>query len=824
MSKYKQLLTSLLLSFQAVILITVSEASANVAMDINADWRFTKQNISSVNNVLSSSFDDTGWKKVNLPHDWSIQDIEGTNSPFDKNSVDQYDTGYTQGGIGWYRKKISLDDSVKDQVAILEFGGVYMNSTVYINGKHVGGQHYGYTSFWLDITKHLNIGEENIIVVNVNNNHLNSRWYSGSGIYRPVSLIFKPKLHIKHWGTAITTPKVDSKKAQVSITTELALVKPSRKPQEISNKESIELLAQLIDDTGRIVATKSNWLSKAEFIDGDAIVHYDFMISDPNLWSPEQPYLYTLQQVVKQAGKVLETTRTPLGIRALTFSAQQGVKINGQPLRLKGMNIHHGHYLLGAQAYKSAEVRKVKKILAAGYNAVRTAHNPPSKAFLAAADEFGLLVINEAFDAWNKHKWDHVNDYASHFSQDWQRDLTNFIKRDRNHPSVIMWSLGNEIPEQNEKLGAETAAMLKAFVLAIDSSREVTIGANTSGEIADPYLQHFAVVGYNYQEMNYLSDHERFPKRVMYGSETYSNKAFEYWQYVEKYPFIIGDFVWTGWDYLGEASIGWTGYAPEWKSLGSFPWTLAYSGELDALGFKRPSAYYRDVLWNTGHNQISAFVKSPTPSLQPSQNPTWYLDWVQPDIHPSWTWPGAEGKLLEVEVYSARDSVELFLNGKSYGKKSTSRASEFKAKYQIPYTPGQLKAVGYHKGVAIDEWLLTTASSASTVKLVAEQKTINADGKDLVYISAELFDEHGNRVYHWHEDIPLTFNVTGAGRLIALGNANPRSVESFTHHTRETFRGRVVAVIQSIAGEKGEITINATAKGLSTGATTINSL
>lgn len=803
----------LLFSFNALAADRVDNNNYHIG-DINAHWQFTNQDMSLAKQaVFSGNFDDSTWQTVSLPHDWSIKDIGTTHSPFDQHSIDKYDTGYTNGGIGWYRKKIHLAEHFKDQLAILEFGGIYMDSAVYVNGHHVGGQYYGYTSFWLDITQYLHFGAENVIAVQVNNNHLNSRWYSGSGIYRPVTLTFKPQLHTKPWGIAITTPVATPKQSQVIVTTELAANKLTSF-SDLDDKQPIDLTLQILDEQGNLVAETVKNLAKADFSHNQKIIKHEFTLKQATLWSPSQPYLYTLKQVLNYAGKIQETIATPFGIRVLSFSAKQGFSINGKPLLLKGMNIHHGNYLLGAEAHKSTEIRKVKKILAAGYNAVRTAHNPPSQAFLNAADQLGLLVINEAFDAWNNKKWDHDNDYSSHFKQNWQQDLTNFIKRDRNHPSVIMWSLGNEIPEQNDQQGADTAAMLKAFALGIDDSREITVGANTSGLPSDPYLQNFKLVGYNYQEMNYQSDHQRFPQRVMYGSETYSARAFEYWRYVEKYPYIIGDFVWTGWDYLGEASIGWTGYAPQWQGLADYPWTLAYSGELDALGFKRPSAYYRDVLWKTGNNKISAFVKSPTPSLQPAQNPDWYLDWVQADLHPSWTWPHAIGQVLTVEVYSVFDSVELFLNGNSLGKKPTSLNTEYKAQYQVPYEAGELKAVGYSQGVASAEWLLTTAASPSEIRLVAESETISADGKSLVYITAELFDAKGHRVYHWDDDLPVHFDVTGAGRLLAVGNANPRSVESFSQGVRKTFRGRVVAVVQSIAGQTGTITLKASGKGL----------
>jgi len=836
------LIVSSMFNTFAVLANTVNTANKgrdiNAFADINFAWRFSKnEDITAKDTVYSQLFDDSAWQLVNLPHDWSIENIGSSNSPFDKNSVDQYDTGYSQGGIGWYRKTIKLSKSLKDKIAILEFGGIYMNSEVYINGHYVGGQHYGYTSFWLDITQQLNFGEDNTIVVKVNNNHLNSRWYSGSGIYRPVSLRFKAAVHIERWGTSISTPSITKHTATVKVATVVVNRLSANSSADSSagsndvrqiSKAKVFLLSQILNNKNDVITEVK---SPVEFAQVKTVINTQLIVANPRLWSPKTPQLYTLRQTLVVEGKNQDINETVFGIRQLTFDAKKGFLINGQSMLLQGLNIHHDNYLLGSAAHKRAEERKVEKILSAGYNAVRTAHNPPSTYFLNAADRLGLLVINEAFDAWNKQKWDHKNDYASRFKQDWQTDLSNFINRDKNHASIIMWSVGNEIPEQNDQQGADTAAMLKAFVLSIDDSREITIGANTSGEKSDPFLKNFNVVGYNYQEMNYQSDHQRFQQRIMYGSETYSDKAFDYWQYVENHPYIIGDFVWTGWDYLGEASIGWTGYAPEWKGLAPFPWTLAYCGEMDALGYKRPSAYYRDVLWKTGQNKISVFVKSSVPSLQGEKNHDGFLDWVQPDLHPSWTWPQAKGKSLEVVVYSVFDEVELFINGKSLGRKATSAATEFKTQYLVPYEEGQLKAVGYLNGRSdghltdkiMGEWILNTASKPSQIRLTQQRKTMLSDGADLVYITAELFDKNGLRVYYWHDDLVVNFNVSGPGELLALGNANPRSVESFTGMSRTTFRGRVVAVIQSRHNESGEITITASAAGLKQATTSVSS-
>lgn len=790
-------------------------SDANSHIDINLDWRF---HLGDVEHASEVNFDTASWQKIQLPHDWSIKDIGTTNSPFDKDSIDQYDTGYSKGGIGWYRKDIKLNDELKDSVAILEFGGIYMNSQVYVNGTLVGGQHYGYTSFWIDISNKLKFGENNTIAVKVNNNHLNSRWYSGSGIYRPVSLTFKSATHIQHWGTFVNTPEITDQLAIIKVDTSIV-----SKVAVEQTKKNISLIQEVLDQQGHVVAQQHNanvtltstHKKKNSAAQSSANVKSTITLSRPKLWSGSSPYLYKLKQTLVVDDVPSDVSETEFGIRQLTFDANTGFTLNGQTILLKGLNIHHDNYLLGAAAYQRAEERKVETILAAGFNAVRTAHNPPSVAFLNAADRLGLLVINEIFDAWNYAKFDHKNDYSSRFKLDWQQDVSNFIKRDRNHPSVIMWSLGNEIPEQNEALGVNTAAMLKAHVLSLDSSRKITIGANTAGEKADPYLNVFDVVGYNYQEKHYQSEHKRFPKRVMYGSETYSNLAFEYWQYVENLPYVIGDFVWTGWDYIGEASIGWTGYAPEWKNLAPYPWTLAYTGEIDALGFKRPAAYYRDVLWHTGNNKISAFVKSPTPSLSPEQNPSWYLYWVSPDIHPSWTWPEAKGKKVDVVVYSQFDQVELFINDKSYGRKLTSKDTKYMTTFNVPYIEGTLRVVGYNDGIAQDQWRLETAGKPTEIRLVSQRKSLSADGQDLAYVSAELYDENGHRVYHWNEDVAVEVNVTGAGKLLALGNANPRSVESFESNTRQTFRGRLVAVIQSTNGAVGYITVTAKAKGIS---------
>lgn len=769
------------------------------ALDVDTfafDWQFHHGDIEL------AEVDSYPWRKVQIPHDWSIENPPGE-PPFFANSEDAYDTGYARAGVGWYRKSFYVPESLSGKRLLVEFGGIYLNSDIYLNGVRVGGQHNGYISFVVELTPEIRFGERNTLAVRVDNNGRNSRWYSGSGIYRPVKLMVRNPVDFRHWGTRVVSSPSNSssgnRDARISVTTEM----------DVRTKRDVEakLSYRIVDADGRVVArTERAWTPDL----GEQVVQQDILLKNVRLWSPESPYLYRLQQELVY-GKETSSSEAVFGVRQIRFDSEAGFSINGKSTLLRGMNMHHDNYMLGAAAYDRAEERKVERILAAGYNAVRTSHNPPSQAFLDAADRLGLLVIDEAFDAWNRKKWDHDNDYSSHFEWDWRRDLGNFIARDFNHPSVIMWSLGNEIPEQNEPLGAKTAQALVEFVQERDTSRPTTIGANTSGEKADPFLSSFDVVGYNYERDNYLSDRARNPRRIMYGSETYPRDAFDYWSYVEKYPFVIGDFVWTGWDYLGEAGIGWAGYGPEWQGIGPYPWHLAYCGEIDALGYKRPLGYYRDVLWQTGKNRISLFVESPEPSYSPVATPDRYDYWVHPDIHPSWTWPGRENQPLNIWVYSIYDRVELFLNGRSLGIRDNSKNNQWRRRFSVSYEPGELVAVGYRlvegEAVAAERSVLMTTGAAASIELTADRDRFSADGRDLIFLTARLLDKNGHPVYHPTLDEKLTFDVSGEADLIGIGNGNPVSRESFQSHFRRTHNGKLVAVIRSRYEKPGEVIV-----------------
>jgi beta-galactosidase len=762
-------------------------------------WRFEKGNIPDAN---QAGFDDSTWRIVSIPHDWSIEDLTRENGPFDACAVNLYDVGYTVGGTAWYRKKFSLDANDNEKKIHLQFDGIYMNSDVWVNGVHVGNRPYGYSTFWFDITDYVNFGAENVIAVEVKNEGKNSRWYSGSGIFRPVTLMIMDKVHIAHWDPYITTPVVSASSADVRVRTEVK--------NESDSSKTVTLQSTILDSNGVTVATDSAIFSISSA--ASHVFDQTITVSNLNLWSIDSPMLYILSQDVNVSGQVVDHVETNFGIRSISFNATNGFLLNGQSVLLQGSCMHHDNYMLGSAAFDRAEERRVEMTKAAGYNAIRTSHNPPSQAFLNACDRLGVLVIDEAFDMWNNCKWDHVDDYSKYFASWWQADIDSMVLRDRNHPSVVMWSIGNEIPEQGTTQGTITAQMLATYVRSLDPTRPVTLAANGSGASYDAYFATLDVVGYNYQPGSYTSEHARIPARVMFGSESFPKDAFNYWKAVEDYSYVIGDFVWTGYDYLGEASIGWTGYAPSWWGLGPYPWHLAYCGDIDACGYKRPAAYYRGVLWNTGQNKVCAFVKSPTPSL-PNQDLSWNRQWVYPDIHPSWTWPGYEGASLEVTVYSECEQVELFLNDVSLGTKATSGANKCTATWNVTYAPGELKAVGYVGGVPQAQWILNTAGVPMVISLTADKSTIAADGSSLCYVTAELLEGSGNAVYDPNDDRLISFDINGPGKLAGVGNANPYGTESFQRPQRMTFRGRCVAVLKSTL-KTGTITLTASSSGL----------
>ena len=723
--------------------------------------------------------------------------------PFDSWSEGGRSEGFTRSGTAWYRKHFTVPAEWKDKRVLVQFDGVYMNADVWLNGTHLGRHSYGYTSFVLDLTEHLREGA-NVLAVEVKTIQPNSRWYPGAGIYRHVWLkVFSP-VHLANWGMAVTTPEVSRDLAKVVVATTIE--------NTTGQRDEVVLETEIFSPQGESLGVKRsiNRISEQQPYPYEQI----FRVMRPALWSPDTPRLYTAVTTLKKGDEVLDTRRTAFGIRSIEFDAAKGFLLNGMPTLLKGACMHHDNGPLGAAAYDRAEERKVELMKSAGYNAIRCAHNPPSPAFLDACDRIGMLVINEAFDYWNRSKRLKHGDFPLR----WQSDIESMVLRDRNHPSVMMWSIGNEITEQHQDAGAKTARELADYVRSLDSTRPVTAGMCQFGMDTDwlnrePFSAALDVPGYNYRLQDFRSDHIRHPDRVMYMSESTGSEAFAYWSLVEDLDYVIGDFVWTGMDYLGESAVGW---AALYDPTIDFPWTLPYCGDLDLCGFRRPASYYRDVMW--GDEGVYAFVQTPDP------NATFGIPykslWGWPDVQMSWTWPGHEGKGVNVEVYAGCERVRLLVNGKDYGVKTVGRETEYKAVWNdVIYEPGTLQAIGYDGAGETAQWTLRTAGKPAAVRLWADRQVIAADGQDLSYVTVEIVDSQGVRIPD--AKLPITLDVQGAGELIGFGSGNPRTAESFQARQRNAFEGRCLAIIKA-SKQPGTITVKADGPGLKTGAVTVD--
>ena len=762
------------------------------------DWLFYRGNAEHAEQI---KFDDSSWRLLNLPHDWSIEDIPGTNSPIDSNAIGGIDAGYLVGGTGWYRKTFMLPRDIGDKQFILQFDGVYMNADIWLNEQHLGNHPYGYTSFRYDITRYLLPGKENIISVKVNNEGRNSRWYSGSGIYRHVWLSVLEPVHLDPWQVFITTPLANEKQANVNIKTIVY--------NESKDASDVVLVSRIIDQSGNKVAQ----IESKQSVSAHAEVEFiqEISLTSPLLWSPDSPALYTAVSEISVPGEegqnqTKDRLETRFGVRTVAINAKDGFLLNGKNLLLQGACMHHDNGPLGAAAYDRAEERRVELMKANGYNAIRCSHNPPSSAFLNACDRLGILVIDEAFDMWREQK--NPQDYHLYFNDWWQKDIEGMVLRDRNHPSIFLWSIGNEIPERGKPEGAAIARQLVDYIKKLDSSRLITSAVNSVTLDKDPYFSTLDVCGYNYAIDNYVSDHKRLPERIIISTESFPLEAFDYWMAVKDYPWVIGDFVWTGYDYLGEASIGWLGYPHE----GSFyPWTHAFCGDIDICGYKRPQSYYRDVLWKN-EKQVSIFVKPPIPSFPLNPKKEIWSKWEWQDVVASWNWQGYEGSLLNIEVYSSCPEVELFHNQISLGRKKTNRGNKWIATWQIPYESGRLSAKGYDglSVVAICE--LKTADKPVKITMLADRTSIKADGQDLSYITVELWDLNGVR--NPVAENLVNFEIEGPGSIIAVGSSNPMGTESFKQPLRNAYQGRCQVIIKS---EKtpGDIKLKALSDGLS---------
>ena len=716
------------------------------------DWTFT-QNGKTV--------------RVDLPHDWDI--YAGPNSGKGATGTGG---GWYEGGIGEYRKKLQVESlNLKDELLKLHFEGVYQKAEVFINGQKAGQHDYGYTPFTVDITPYLYIEKANEVLVRVNNSEQpNCRWYSGSGIYRHVWLEMMPKVHIAENGIFVTTDLATDGVQKAKIDVKVTVENEDKVPHTATVK--VEKQEQTVS------------LNAGERKDID----FSYIIDHPHLWSPNDPYLYSALVSLNRE----QQEAVSFGIRRIQYDAHRGFMLNGKPLLLNGACLHHDDGVLGAMAFDAAEIRKVRQMKEAGFNLIRTSHNPTSRAFLDACDSIGMLVIGEAFDGWREAKNPH--DYSTLFDTHYRDDIHAMILRDRNHPCIISWSIGNEVIERKDIRVVHTAKLLKAAILECDPTRPVTEALcawDNDWEIYDPHFEVLDIGGYNYMIHKHATDHQRDPQRVMWQTESYPRDAFRNWATVADNSYVIGDIVWTGLDYLGESGIGryyYEGDRPgeHYANGGQPEWHGAYCGDVDITGWRKPISHYREILWNSPLTSLYMAVREPDGYHGKIHTTAWSV-WPTWE---SWTWPGWEGKNIDVEVYTKEPEVTLYLNDQEVGRKAVNRTTEYKAVFTIPYQPGTLRAEAGGKKVVLE-----TAGTPAKLKLTADRRSITADGQDLAFITIEVIDRQGHVCPE--AAIPCQVSVSGSGSLLAAASADLMDTEPYTSPRVTTWKGRAIIVVRS---------------------------
>lgn len=777
-------------------------------------WKFFK---GAGDGLEAKAVDDSKWRVVDLPHDWSIEDLppmpDGKQAgPFYSKAEGATATGYAVGGEGWYRKSFMLAKDLAGSHVEVVFGGVNEVADVWLNGQHISTHYHGYTEFVCDLTPYLVVGE-NVLAVRARNIGRTSRWYSGSGIYRSVTLdVVSQAARIANRGVSVMTRRISDAGAQVDVATDMADLSPG-----------LSLVTSIRDAQGHVVASTASAAA--------AHVAQSLIVPSPALWSPASPALYSVETEVRKNKQTIDRMVTPLGIRIVTFDAENGMQINGEPTKLRGGCVHADNGLLGAASYPDAEDRRMRVMKARGYNAIRCSHNPPSQAFADAADRNGMLLLVEAFDCWLVGK--NPQDYSVYFKDHWREDLTSMVLSHRNHPSVIMWSIGNEIPHRSAYAGVEIEWQLANAVRTIDPTRPVTAAINgfngrlvkPDADTARPGLANVPdenavifldVVGYNYKLPHYEADHANFPKRIMFGTESFPKDVFDIWSLTETKPYLLGDFVWVAMDYLGETGVG----ANQWvkpqasamPNMGGagWPWVDAYCGDIDLIGEPKAASRARDVVWAVSPLEIAVQRPGPDGMIESVSQ------WGWSDELASWSWAGSEGKPLRVTLYARADHVDLYLNDQKVGAKDLTSADKLQAQFTVPYAPGVLRAVASRGGVEIAHKTLTTLGAPAAVRLNAETKAGRANRNALTYVSVAIVDAEGRPLPDAVNDLTLT--VDGPAEIVGFGSGYPKARGSFQSNATQTYYGRALAILRS-KGKAGAITVTVKSEGLLTGST-----
>lgn len=776
-------------------------------VSFNQSWRFQ---LGDVVNGKDATLNDSQWRQLNLPHDWSVEGVFSESHPAGTGG------GALPGGMGWYRKTFTVPTTSKGKLIFIEFDGVYRNSEVWINGHYLGKRPYGYSTFEYELTPHLFYGAKpNLIAVKVDNSQQpNSRWYSGSGIYRNVWLTTLDPVHIEHWGTYVTTPEVSEQSATIVVKTKVR--------NNSSRFAPVDLTTVILDAAGREVTrlTEKGVASKAL----SAEVSQTLKVSAPVLWSDERPYLYKVISQLTQSGRVVDRYETPLGIRTFRFDVEKGFYLNGKPVKIRGVCNHHDLGSLGAAVNTRAIERQLEMLKAMGVNGLRTSHNPPAPELLDLTDKMGFIVMDEAFDVWKIQKTKF--DYHLDWDQWHKRDLEDMVLRDRNHPSIIIWSIGNEVMEQWNKnpAGGTISKELVAIVRNLDLTRPITSATNgvsrdnkviTEGDLD--------LVGTNYHHAQFLEFPKMFPGRAIIGAETnssvhtrgsyampsdeilrwprktedilklgptyecsaYDNSTApwgsgheEMWKLVKKHDWFSGMYIWTGWDYLGEPT--------------PFPWPAvsSYFGIIDLAGFPKDPYYFYQSEWTN------------TPVLH---------------LFPHWNWK--LGETVDVVAYfNNADEVELFLNGRSQGTKRK-LGDDMRVFWRLVFEPGLLKAVSRKNGKVVLSREVRTAEPPAKVVLTPDRQTIKSDGTDLSFVTVKIIDKNGTLVPL--ADNLVKFELIGPGSIVGVDNGNQISHESFKVNQRKAFHGMALVIVQA-QQKPGPIVLKAISDNLSSASIVLN--
>lgn len=817
-------------------------------ISLDREWEFRRGFVDSLGMLTEDNK-----VVVNLPHDSLISTKVSPDAP----AVS--DSGYFKGDVCNYTKYVMIPEEWKDGQVYLKFDGVMMHSTIDINGGRVGEHHYGYSPFCIDVTNYVTSGRENRITINTNNGlQPSSRWYSGCGLFRGVILCHGPKVHIANDGIYAYTKEISDGVAYVEAEIEVC--------NDTTENRLAEVTLELAEEQGGKVAAVN--VRTIQINSGrQETARMAFAVREPKLWDIDTPNLYRVNVTVKDVGIYrthLERTEDGtvdkdsklFGIRTVTTDAIRGMCINGKTVKLKGGCVHHDNGLLGAVSLYESEARRVQKLKDVGFNAIRTAHNPPSAALVEACDRVGLYIFDEAFDAWGVGK--RPGDFSTHFAKCWKEELTAFVKRDRIHPSVIMWSTGNEIPERGGMDNGYTLATeLADTIRKYDRTRPISNGIcslwaglddyivkgqstqqnaeNNEAlfswdKLTEPFTNGLDVVGYNYMEGLYEKSHERFPDRVILGSENFPKEIGFKWPMVESLPYVIGDFTWTAWDYLGEAGIGKSKFVePDdplikqgpWALMppgaSPFPWRLANDADIDITGGMRPQGAYRSVVWGSGKTHLYAYHPKNFGKVEVIGM------WGFTDVVKCWNFEGYENKPVEVIVFSNAEEVALLLNGREIDRKKVDFEYPLpdSVKFELTYEPGVIEAVSYKDGREISRDRIITAKAPAKLVLTPEKTRLKADGHDLVYVGIDLVDTDGNKLSNTGTELEASTEISDAsGNIIVkagspagFGSANPITDEDYTDGLALLYNGCAQAIIRS-GYEAGRIVLKVTAKEL----------